>query len=173
MAYIGNIGSLLKSVYVRDKSPIKKRLKSKTVKHSKNISKLTYVNPIVEPVVVYAKIEPTVNDRLKEIRDRYSEEIKMHGEQTSIKEGFVYLVGNRSYPGWIKAGMTIDFENRLTQYNVYDPLDGFEMHYIKWTDDRRYKENLLLSAIGEEAVCQKGEWFYIDEKQAIEIFETI
>lgn len=170
MAYIGNIGSLLNSVYVRDKSPTKRRTQAKLSKRGKNISKFTYVNPVISPVKVLKHPAPTIGDRLKQIKDRYNEEVKLHGEQTCIREGFVYLVSNKAYPGWIKVGMTIDFENRLTQYNVYDPNNGFEMHTIKWVYDRRHIETLLLSAINDKATSRKGEWFYISKEQAIDVF---
>ena len=94
MAYIGNIGSLLKSVYVRDKLPKKTLPKKKDVKLNKNISKFTYINPIT-----YIKPEPTINDKLLEIRSKYKEEIRVHGEQTLINEGFVYLISNDAFPG--------------------------------------------------------------------------
>jgi hypothetical protein len=171
MAYIGNIGTLLKSIYVRDKLPAKKRAdrKIKKVKYGRNTSKFTYAGTAVS----YKGRDLTPADRLLEIRNKYRDEIRMHGEQVSFKEGFVYLISNDAFPGWVKAGMTIDYENRLSQYNVYDPVNGYKMHTVKWVNNRRDKESLLLNAIEDRSQSRKGEWFFIDKEQAITIFMTI
>lgn len=173
MSYIGNIGALRKSIYVRDKLPKTQRKHTSSVKAGKNISKFTYAGTANIDITTEGIKEIIVSEQLLNIRNKYNEEIRVHGEQVSFKEGFVYLISNDAFPGWIKAGMTIDYENRLVQYNVYDPTSGYKMHTVKWVSNRREKENLLLSELTNKAVSCKGEWFCIDKMIAMEIFTTI
>jgi len=117
--------------------------------------------------------EFSIKQRLENIRTVYDEEIKIHGEQTLIAEGFVYLISNLAFPGWVKAGMTIDYENRLSQYNIYDPTCGFKMHIVKWSSNRRGKEQELLNHLSDKSLSRKGEWFKIDIKEAESIFDKV
>lgn len=108
---------------------------------------------------------------LADIRRRYGDEIRQIGEQTSAKEGFVYLVTNSCFPGWVKAGMTIDYELRLGTYNTSDPLSRFEYVKLAWTPDRRYAERLLLTELQRSAAETRGEWFRMQLQDAIFIFD--
>ncbi len=174
MNYIGNIGALRKSIYVRDKLPKTQKKYTNSVKAGKNISKFTYAGTAnVNTCTVEIIDEITIGDQLLNIRNKYNKEIRIHGEQVSFKEGFIYLISNSAFPGWIKAGMTIDYENRLSQYNMYDPINGYRMHTIKWVTDRRNKENLLLSNLKDNSTFHKGEWFYIEENEAIKILTAL
>jgi hypothetical protein len=108
---------------------------------------------------------------LAEIRGRFDEEIRLKGEQTSVRQGFVYLVKNPCFPGWVKAGMTIDYELRLSTYNTSDPLSRFEYVKLAWTPDRREAELLLLNALRLNALETLGEWFRMQVQDAVLIFD--
>ncbi len=95
---------------------------------------------------------------LQNIRARYGDEIRTHGEQTSVREGFVYLVTHPCFEGWVKAGMTIDYELRMTAYNVSDPMSRFALVAARWVADRREAERRLLYALSEHAKEMRGEW---------------
>lgn len=107
---------------------------------------------------------------LADIRLRYGDEVRNIGEQTSAKEGFVYLVTHPCYSGWVKAGMTIDFEFRLATYNTSDPLSRFEYVEIAWTPDRRDAERQLLTALQRIAAETRGEWFRMSLRDAMTTF---
>lgn len=109
---------------------------------------------------------------LEDIRRRFGDEIRQRGEQTAVKEGFIYLVTHPCFEGWVKAGMTIDYELRLGTYNVADPLSRFEMVAIKWVDNRRDAEVKLLEALGLSASEVRGEWMRIELDSALAIFRT-
>lgn len=108
---------------------------------------------------------------LLDIRGRYAAEIRSRGEQTTVKQGFIYLVKNPCFTGWIKAGMTIDFELRLGTYNTSDPLSRFEYVKLAWTQDRRISERALLKALQLNSEETQGEWFRIRIQDAIFIFD--
>lgn len=110
---------------------------------------------------------------LASIRNRFETEIRTKGEQTAVKEGFLYLITHPCFDGWLKAGMTIDFEMRLATYNVADPLSRFEFSAIKWVSDRRQSEIKLLANLSKIAVEVRGEWFRLDLGTAKAFFDWV
>jgi hypothetical protein len=126
-----------------------------------------------EPVTATPTPEPQLKAILEGIRDKYGDEIRKRGEQTSIPEGFVYLVTHDLFPGWVKAGMTIDFEIRLGTYNISDPLSRFRFAALRWVPNRRQAERELLSQLADEADNQAGEWFEMPLPVAKEIFAAL
>lgn len=110
---------------------------------------------------------------LQNIRYRYSDEIRIHGEQTLVREGFVYIVTHPCFDGWVKAGMTIDFELRIGTYNVSDPLSRFELTAVKWVIDRRLAEKRLLEALHERSKEMRGEWARIELSIALSVLESL
>lgn len=107
---------------------------------------------------------------LRSLRERHGDEIRERGEQTVIAEGFVYLVTHPLFDGWVKAGMTIDFEQRLTTYNVADPLSRFTLVAVRWVPNRRLAEVLLLERLAETATQSRGEWFLMPLEDATGVF---
>lgn len=119
------------------------------------------------------RITPSLEDRLNGLRLRHDSEIKRHGEQAKFKEGFVYLLENLAYPGWIKVGMTIDYEKRLIVYNMpNDPHRAYTFIKIDWATDRRIRETELLEKFKDKAVLTKGEWFKISKDLALALVDT-
>lgn len=110
---------------------------------------------------------------LASIRSRFETEIRTKGEQTAVKEGFLYLITHPCFDGWLKAGMTIDFEMRLATYNVADPLSRFEFAAIKWVADRRQAERKLLARLSDIAIDVRGEWFRLDLGTAKAFFDLV
>lgn len=109
---------------------------------------------------------------LQSLRERHGDEIRERGEQTAIAEGFVYLVTHPLFDGWVKAGMTIDFEQRLTTYNVADPLSRFTLVAVRWVSNRRVAETILLERLSEMAMQSRGEWFLMSLEEATDVFLT-
>ncbi|AVP58422.1 hypothetical protein C7H73_12600 [Pulveribacter suum] len=108
---------------------------------------------------------------LEDIRRRYSEEIRNKGEQTNVREGFIYILISPCFPGWVKAGMTIDYDLRLGTYNTSDPLSRFKYVELAWTSDRRGAEQHLLAALQHAAAESRGEWFRLTLEEAVSIFD--
>ncbi len=121
--------------------------------------------------------EPTAEVQLKavleDIRRRYGDEMRQKGEQTSAREGFVYLVIHPCFGGWVKGGMTIDYEQRLSTYNTSDPLSRFEYAELAWVPDRRNAERVLLAALQEITDETRGEWFRSDVQDALRVFREL
>ena len=62
--------------------------------------------------------------------------------------------------------MTVDFEERLTSYNIYDPIGMYSYIDIKWTNDRKQAEKQLLDFLNIHSKKRKGEWFKIEHTKA-------
>lgn len=79
-----------------------------------------------------------------------------------MASGFIYVLTNDAWPGWVKVGITQDPHARLITYNVNDPLKRFEYDYI--TDDEwplriEQEAHRLLRWQFECGAGQDPEWF--------------
>lgn len=87
------------------------------------------------------------------------------------KDGYIYIVVNeRSYPGWIKIGMTIDPIKRLSSYQIGTPYADYEMVYKISVADRRKAEKAAHKKARK--ICDKHygkEWFKMSVDLAKEI----
>jgi hypothetical protein len=116
---------------------------------------------------------PSIEERLKNIRIRYLSENRKRNTIDSISEGFVYLVENPAWPGWVKVGMTIDYEKRLLSYNsTYDPHNKYSYIDIKWVKNRKEVETELLNLFESKADNRSGEWFKISKPIALQLFKV-
>ncbi len=168
-SYKGNVGSLVGNIYLNPARQSVKRRK-KIVEIRPGILKDDYSDLLLKENKSIGIIE--YNVRLNVISEMRKNEDRIKGKQTAIVEGFVYLVKNDAFPGWIKAGMTIDYEDRLNTYNLYTPSENFQMLSIKWVADRRICETILLEELSKVAEITKGEWFKINESLALRIFNS-
>ena len=102
MTYKGNIGTLLESIYVRNKIPAKqkavreaRKLRKQKLAKKKLTKEQVPVIKVVEKIIVpIVSNEDILYNKLLQIRTVYKDEIKVHGEQTAINEGFVYIITN-------------------------------------------------------------------------------
>jgi len=83
-------------------------------------------------------------------------------------EGQVYIVTNPAWEGWVKVGMAVDAQDRLSGYQTSSPHRDYKLEYVVDTQLRRVLESdthELLSDLFE----QKNEWF----KCSVEIAKRI
>jgi len=99
--------------------------------------------------------------------------VKLPGLQNDTKEGFVYLIENVAFPGWIKGGMATDCNKRLSTYNFHDPESGFQFVAFKKVANRRKIERHLLKSLKVIAKSSKGEWFKIDKTDCLHLFDQV
>jgi predicted GIY-YIG superfamily endonuclease len=92
------------------------------------------------------------------------------GIRNSDGNGFIYLIENEMYSGWIKCGMTTNLSKRLNSYNTNDPLRRFQFVIHKEVDSRRKAEKHLMLELSNRSDLINGEWFRIEKKMAIDIF---
>ena len=83
-------------------------------------------------------------------------------------EGQVYIITNPAWEGWVKVGMAVDAQDRLSGYQTSSPHRDYKLEYVVDTQLRRVLESdthELLSDLFE----QKNEWF----KCSVEIAKRI
>lgn len=114
--------------------------------------------------------------KIKFYRKKLAEELNLSnidGIRNSNGKGYIYLIENESYNGWIKCGMTTNISERLNSYNINDPLKRFNIVAKKEVNDRRKSERELIYNLEMISDLKNGEWFKIDKNKAIDIFEKI
>lgn len=92
---------------------------------------------------------------------------------SSIKAGYVYAITNKAWPGWVKIGMAIDAEERLSGYQTSSPMRDFVLeHYVASNDRRKSEREAHTRALPLSIDC-KGEWFKMSVEQAITILDSL
>lgn len=109
---------------------------------------------------------------LEAVRNRHRLELEgLNNKQSSIKEGFVYIISNVAWPGMKKVGSAIDPEKRLDNYQTYDPYRGYVLEYYQYADDRRFLERRVQQDLVALKVHGSDEWFACTLEQAKSVME--
>ena len=88
-------------------------------------------------------------------------------------EGYVYVITNPCWKGWIKVGMAIDAEDRCKQYQTSSPFRDYALKFKKYFDDRRSAEQQAHKKIRNISKDNNGEWFKVSISEAKEIIQSI
>ena len=80
----------------------------------------------------------------------------------SSKEGQVYIIVNESFPQWIKVGMAVDAEDRLSNYQTSSPYRDYALYYSWSVSDRRAAEAAAHEILAECSDARKNEWLKCD-----------
>lgn len=111
-------------------------------------------------------------ERANEIKIKKDEEIKSTiPSKTLLKDGFVYIIENEIFPGWLKIGSTIDQNLRLRTYQTGDPFQRYKISYSKYFNDRKSIENKVHLELQD--YNKRGEWFEVGLSKAIGIINNI
>ena len=88
-------------------------------------------------------------------------------------EGYVYVITNPCWKGWVKVGMAIDAEDRCKQYQTSSPFRDYALRFKKYFDDRRSAEQQAHKKIKNICKDNNGEWFKVSISEAKEIIQAI
>ena len=88
-------------------------------------------------------------------------------------EGYVYVITNPCWKGWVKVGMAIDAKDRCNQYQTSSPFRDYKLHYSRFFSDRKVAEKKAHKLLKKNSEQKKGEWFKITKQDAKNIIETI
>ena len=91
----------------------------------------------------------------------------------SIKEGYVYIISNRSWPHWVKIGMAIDAEDRLNSYQTSSPYRDYELEHRVFSSDRRASEQEAHTKAAAICIGRANEWFELSVREAIIILDNL
>ena len=87
--------------------------------------------------------------------------------------GYVYIINNPCWKGWVKIGMAIDAEDRCKQYQTSSPFRDYALKFKKHFDDRRSAEQQAHKKIKNISKDNNGEWFKVSISEAKEIIQSI
>lgn len=87
------------------------------------------------------------------------------------KEGYVYIIANPSFDGWLKIGMAIDAEDRCNSYQTSSPHRDYRLLYVRRFNDRRKAETKTMNKLKKVVKEYNGEWFKTDRNTAQQIIE--
>ena len=112
-------------------------------------------------------------DSIKRKRNKLREKARSLGIDTllnynKVKQGSVYIMGNPAWPEWVKVGMAIDSEDRLSNYQTSCPQRDYVLYYSYDTEDRRKAESAAHYKLGQQFE-RKNEWFKCSPEEAIEV----
>jgi hypothetical protein len=94
-------------------------------------------------------------------------------EISNIDYGYVYIITNKAWPGWVKIGMAVDAEDRLKGYQTSSPFRDFELVHKIYSEDRRKTEQEAHKMAKLKAERTESEWFLIDIDKAVEILDKL
>lgn len=88
-----------------------------------------------------------------------------------MKGGYLYIVTNEAFPGFVKVGCTEDLDARLRSYQTSDPRRGYKMVFNVPHPDCLVAEKRIKEAMKPFAKSIKNEWFEIATHMAISRLE--
>ncbi len=88
-------------------------------------------------------------------------------------EGYVYIITNPSWKGWVKIGMAIDANDRCNQYQTSSPMRDYKLEYSKQFNHRRTAEAKAHELCANKSIENNNEWFKININDAINLIESI
>jgi hypothetical protein len=88
-------------------------------------------------------------------------------------EGYVYAIKNPTFPGWLKVGCTSDHDARLKNYQTGDPHRAYEKIHHRYFRDRIKAESIVHEKLKKITSDWNGEWFYLKNKQVINVIDSI
>ena len=86
-------------------------------------------------------------------------------------EGYVYVVSNPAYPGYVKIGYAGDCGKRLSQFQTGSPYRDYEMLAYAYTTKKREAETWMHELFAAHRVG--GEWFLVSVTEAVAALEMI
>tara|TARA_R100000908_G_C3652615_1_gene83687 strand:- start:167 stop:517 length:351 start_codon:yes stop_codon:yes gene_type:complete len=79
-----------------------------------------------------------------------------------MSPGYLYIISNNSWPGWIKIGTTKNLKTRLQTYQTGSPFRNYEVLYsIKHPDYLKAEKNIKIQ-MAYFAKQIKNEWYEVD-----------
>ena len=77
--------------------------------------------------------------------------------EATNKQGFVYIITNAAWPGYVKIGRAFNPESRLKGYQTGCPFRGYELEYAIYFEDCHGAEKIIHDWLADYRA--EGEWF--------------
>jgi hypothetical protein len=106
-------------------------------------------------------------EKLLEIKEQMSHSFN------EIVDGYIYVLTNPAWKGWVKVGMAIDAEDRCKQYQTSSPYRDYTLQYKKFFTKRSKAEQEVHKLLIGKGNIFNGEWFQTSVKEARKAIEAI
>jgi len=115
----------------------------------------------------------TIGQILLEHRKIVTDNSGSSGTKTEIASGFVYIISNPAWPGWIKVGSAIDYEARLRMFQTSSPLRDYRLEYVLFFKDRLQAERQIHGLLASCRSSVDGEWFSVDWMACVDLMYSV
>lgn len=122
------------------------------------------------PRIAFDAISEKTRIKLVGVRAKHQEELnELNNTQCTLKEGFVYAITNPAWPGTVKVGKAINYENRTGTYQTYDPYRKYSIEGAWHFEDREKAEKYIHKLLDDKRIYDDGEWFKasVDDVKAL------
>lgn len=86
-------------------------------------------------------------------------------------KGYLYVLSNENYEGWLKLGITKNMTKRLRTYQTGDPFRGYKVEFVLEHPDYINAEKRLVDILKMFALDRKKEWYKISLHMLISTME--
>lgn len=76
--------------------------------------------------------------------------------------GYLYIISNENFPGWIKVGVTKDLKNRLHTYQTASPYRNYVLEYSLFHPEYLQAEKQIKETMKYFAKSIKNEWYEVE-----------
>jgi len=88
--------------------------------------------------------------------------------------GYIYVITNDAFEGYVKIGVTKNIKNRLRSYQTSSPHRNYKVEHYIFHEDCYFAEQEIHEMMNYFALDKKNEWFKIDLQMAIDrVNETL
>jgi hypothetical protein len=78
------------------------------------------------------------------------------------KAGYLYIITNPAFEGWVKVGTTYDLAHRIHVYQTSDPFRQYKVEYSLHHPNFREAEKKIKEVMKHFALEIKNEWYRIN-----------
>ena len=118
-----------------------------------------------------AKRQGDVTERIKSKLKKIAKEGNRNALQgyNKTKEGYVYIITNPAWKGWLKVGMAVDAEDRCKSFQTSSPYRDYQLEYCAYFNNRRVAEEKMVKVSDSNT----SEWFKVSVIDAIKVIERV
>jgi len=100
-----------------------------------------------------------VRQKAAELHELGADMVLATKAQATEKRGFVYVITNPAWPGYVKIGRAFDPEARLSGYQTSCPKRDYALYAAIYFEDCHFAETEIHARL--YGYRQEGEWFYL------------
>ena len=89
------------------------------------------------------------------------------------KEGYVYIITNPAWEGWVKIGMAVDAEDRCKAFQTSSPHRDYQLEYCAYFNNRRLAEDKVHKKMVKISKDNTSEWFKTTVIDDIKVIERV